>query len=204
MSEADDNARSQGPAPSDGQEQARPETFLRRWSRRKQEARREEHSAPVPAAPPSPGPEAAPPKILTDADMPPIESLDGHSDFSLFMSPGVSDELRARALRKLFSLPEFNVRCPLDGEWFDGAGAEPLGDVITHEMREEMERAARMLEEAGQRTPPDDDARARAGSAPPGTEYGDLPAPAAPPTGLDEGATAGESPPVEVPRKEST
>lgn len=124
------------------------EAFLRRWSRRKQEAR----AQPV-TVPPAEPPQAAespkePEKVLTDADMPPVESLNEKSDFSLFMSAGVSEELRRRALRKLFELPSINQRCPLDGEWYDCHGFEPLGNIITHEMREEMEREALKLKES--------------------------------------------------------
>ena len=39
---------------------------------------------------------------LTDADMPPIETLTEDSDYTGFMSPEVSEELRKLALRKLF------------------------------------------------------------------------------------------------------
>lgn len=147
---SDDERRPAGdPAVGSG----RDETFLRRWSRRKHEARQD------PAAPDAPPPVQTSPsveaetgkaRVLTDADMPPIESLDERSDFSLFMSPGVSEALRREALNKLFLLPEINRRCPLDGEWFDAAGAEPLGAIVTHEMREEMERAARKLKESAQ------------------------------------------------------
>lgn len=123
------------------------EAFLRRWSKRKHEARAQQAAAPPAEAPPAEPPKA-PEKLLTDADMPPVESLDENSDFSLFMSAGVSDELRRRALRKLFALPGINQRCPLDGEWYDCHGYEPLGNIVTYEMREEMEREARKLKES--------------------------------------------------------
>ena len=88
--------------------------FLARWSRRKLEARTGsiDDSAEVlqteePQAVP---PVAAPPeRELTDADMPPLDSLTADSDFTPFMSPGVSDGLRRLALRKLFSQPSFNI-----------------------------------------------------------------------------------------------
>jgi hypothetical protein len=86
------------------------ESILRRWSRRKQEAAQEtraaEQAAPIDiedslgtAVPIETEAESSP--ALTDADMPPIESLDEDSDYSAFMSEGVSDELRNLALRKL-------------------------------------------------------------------------------------------------------
>jgi len=46
--------------------------------------------------------------------MPPLESLGPDSDYSGFMSPGVSDELRRLALRKLFHSPLYNITDGLD------------------------------------------------------------------------------------------
>ena len=82
--------------------------------------------------------------------MPPIESLDQNSDYRPFMSSVVSETLRLRALRRMFHSGLFNERCPLDSEYYDCHGYEPLGSVITHEMREEMERAAAIEEQAKQ------------------------------------------------------
>jgi hypothetical protein len=124
----------------------REEAFLHRWSRRKQETQAREAEVAgqdVEIAEPP-----APQSVLTDADMPPIESLNEKSDFSVFLSSGVSETLRRQALRKLFLLPSINQRCPLDSEYHDCHGFEPLGKTITHEMREEMERAAQKLKEA--------------------------------------------------------
>jgi hypothetical protein len=120
------------------------EGFVQRWSRRKSEAREVEPSAPQV---PSPPPAAEPEPVLTDADMPPVESLDDKSDYGMFLSPGVSEELRRLALRKLFRLPEFNQRFELDGEYYDCTNLEPLGSIITYDMREEMRRAAEKLAE---------------------------------------------------------
>lgn len=119
---------------------------LRRWSQRKAQSRAAQQEPP---ATPAPEPPAAAP-VLTDADMPPIESLDSDSDYSLFFSPGVSESLRQRALQKLFHSGLYNDRCPLDGEYYDCRGYEPLGSVITHEMREELEREAAKLKDRAQ------------------------------------------------------
>lgn len=127
------------------------ETFLHRWSRRKHEARAQPPASPAPQAPPEQDPKP-PERILTDADMPPLESLGEDSDFSMFLSAGVSEHLRQRALRKLFTLPSINQRCPLDGEWYDSHGYEPLGNIITHEMREAMEREAEKLKQSAMET----------------------------------------------------
>ena len=76
---------------------------------------------------------------LTDADMPAIESLTEKSDFSGFMSSGVSDELRNLALRKLFSAPSFNIRDGLDEYDEDYTYFEKLGDIVTSDMKHQME-----------------------------------------------------------------
>jgi Protein of unknown function (DUF3306) len=99
------------------------EGFLRRWSRRKAEARRapataiEDPSVAAEAAP-APREQAAEPAKsasvpIDPKDLPDIESLDASSDFTVFMRPGVPEHLRTLALRKLWrSDPIFNE---LDG-----------------------------------------------------------------------------------------
>ncbi len=78
-------------------------------------------------------------KILTDADMPPLESLDEHSDYSGFLSSGVSEDLRRRALRKLFFSAAFNVRDGLDDYDDDFTSFEGLGDMVTADMKHQRE-----------------------------------------------------------------
>jgi hypothetical protein len=140
------------------------ETFLRRWARRKHRARTEvarvPAEAPLVEAPPQTQP------IPTDADMPPVESLNEESDYHLFLSAGVSEALRRQALRKLFTLPSVNRRDPLDSEYYDCHGFEPLGNIVTHEMREEMEREARKLAQELKTVGQQDIARAVDVSAP--------------------------------------
>ena len=110
--------RSKGPS-----EASESESPLARWSRRKRQAAvgeeesdRSGDSAPAgesseaSAAPP----EADAPPPPSDADMPPLETLGPESDYSGFMSPGVSDELRRVALRKLFHGPLYNITDGLD------------------------------------------------------------------------------------------
>ncbi|MBF2761421.1 MAG: DUF3306 domain-containing protein [Ectothiorhodospiraceae bacterium AqS1] len=87
-------------------------------------------------------------KILTDADMPPIESLNEHSDYSGFLSPGVSEELRRRALRKLFLSAAFNVRDGLDDYDDDFTSFEALGDMVTADMKHQMEAEAERAQAA--------------------------------------------------------
>jgi hypothetical protein len=162
------------------------EGFVRRWSRRKEQTRRaqETRAAPTAASPPAAAADEAP-RVLTDADMPPLESLDEKSDFSLFLSPGVSEELRRLALRKLFRLPQFNERCPLDGEYYDCTNLEPLGSIVTYDMREEMKRAAEKLAETASDTPKRTDATGASEPQPPASPLPEARVPAR----ADAGAT---------------
>ena len=129
------------------------DSVLRRWSRRKQEATttavKEEEPNETQASldtTASTGTETAP--VLTDADMPPIDSLDENSDFSGFMSEGVSDELRNLALRKLFRAPAFNIRDGLDEYDEDYTFFEKLGDVVTCDMKHHIEMKEQKEREA--------------------------------------------------------
>ena len=89
------------------------EGFLARWSHRKQQADSEESIAQA-DQPLAVAQDAAEP-LPTDADMPPLDSLTEESDYSGFLSPKVSDELRKLALRKLFHSAAFNLTDGLDG-----------------------------------------------------------------------------------------
>jgi hypothetical protein len=143
------------------------ESGLSRWARRKQEAR----EAPavvseMPAAeaesmldlPPTDEiPEE--PVALTDADMPDIDTLGEDSDFTGFMSSGVSDELRNLALRKLFHAPVFNIRDGLDEYDEDYTSFEKLGDIVTCDMKHQIEVQERKRREALER---EEQARAEA------------------------------------------
>lgn len=125
------------------------EDFLDRWSRRKlADHRGESLDEPLPAPPAADSAlqetttdvDTVPAQQLTDADMPALDSLDADSDFSLFMSPGVSEQLRTQALRKLFHLPAFNVTDGLndyDEDYTEFAG---LGNVVTQEMKRMLKR----------------------------------------------------------------
>jgi Protein of unknown function (DUF3306) len=92
------------------------EGFLRRWSRRKAEARSAPAASPATddaTADAGPGAQAAPeathetlrqdaPAPIDPKDLPDIATLDASSDFSVFMRPGVPAHLRTLALRKLW------------------------------------------------------------------------------------------------------
>ena len=145
----------------DSSDKAHGEAFLARWSRLK---RGQDVAPPAEregaGLHPDPAPEAnvlapdAP--ALTDADMPPVESLDEASDFSGFLSEGVSEVLRRKALSKLFGLPVFNQLDGLNDYDEDYTQLKPLGDTITYQMRQWMERDKKKLE---------DEAAAREGEA---------------------------------------
>jgi len=89
--------------------------------------------------------------LLTDADMPSIDTLTADSDYTGFMSPKVSDALRRLALRKLFHGAEFNIRDGLDDYDGDYTSFAKLGDIVTADMKHQVEmearKRARLLEE---------------------------------------------------------
>ncbi len=129
------------------------EGFLTRWSRRKQAIRSGEEVADEPATP-SDAAELEPSQVpeqpeLTDADMPPIETLDENSDYSAFLSPKVSEGLRRLALRKLFHLPQFNITDGLNDYDEDYTNLTELGGIVTHEMRRMLEREKQRAMAAG-------------------------------------------------------
>ena len=124
-------------------------SFLQRWSKRKAQVAAEEQSKPenkivaeIQDAPEKPS-EQPSKQELTDADMPPLDTLDEHSDYSVFFSPKVSEELRRRALRKLFHNPAYNITDGLDDYAGDYTQFAKLGNVITQDMRYIAEVEAR-------------------------------------------------------------
>lgn len=138
-----------------------PGHFLQRWSRLKERAREEARQV-LPAEPPErddPSGHADPPgqagAATADASapsaevpLPDIDALDGDSDYSAFLTPGVDALLRRRALRKLFHSPKFNVLDGLDDYMGDFRTFEPLGDLVTADMRQQIERAAQRVAKA--------------------------------------------------------
>jgi hypothetical protein len=65
---------------------------------------------------------------------PSLESLTDDSDYSAFMQPGVSVELRREALRRLFRSQKFAAVDELGNDRDDYSDFLPLGDVITADM----------------------------------------------------------------------
>ena len=126
------------------------EPTLSRWSRRKLEAQQAVEAETVERAVPEAEArdEIAEEKpVLTDADMPDLDSLTEDSDYSGFMSEGVSDELRNLALRKLFRSSVFNIRDGLDEYDDDFTQFEKLGDIVTSDMKHQMEVQEQKLRE---------------------------------------------------------
>ncbi|TDJ25876.1 MAG: DUF3306 domain-containing protein [Gammaproteobacteria bacterium] len=136
--------------------QAEPESRLSRWSRRKRQTAEETQKEDLALnleqqsqveneletlTSEDQQNEAQQP-VLSDTDMEPVEGMTEESDFSKFMSPGVSDELRNLALRKLFHAPIFNIRDGLDEYDGDYTWFEKLGDIVTADMRHQMELEA--------------------------------------------------------------
>ncbi len=111
--------------------------FLSRWSRRKrgEEVPEPPAEAPIGEAPPAPA-EAAPEPVAEAepefdiATLPPIETLDASSDFSVFLKPGVPQALRTAALRKAWLADPLirDYMSPLDYAWdFNTPGGLPHG-----------------------------------------------------------------------------
>lgn len=130
-------------------EEAGDEAFFSRWSRLKQA----ESQAVEPVDQDAAATEEEQLPKLTDADMPPLESLTEESDYSGFLSPEVTEQLRQQALQKLFRSACFNVCDGLDDYAEDFTSFEKLGDVITADlkfrMQQEAEKLAESAEEAG-------------------------------------------------------
>lgn len=140
------------------------EDFLARWSRRKALSRKgeelpeppadadeqaqdalqaEQEAAPVVEAP---APEqVADPSGDEIPELPPLETLDENSDYSAFLGKGVPPDLKQKALKKLFHSPKFNIRDGLDDYDWDFTNPEPLGDIITAEMRYRVQRELERL-----------------------------------------------------------
>jgi hypothetical protein len=79
--------------------------------------------------------------------MPDIDSMTIDSDFTGFLSPGVSDGLRKAALRKLFRSEVFNVCDGLDDYDEDYTTFKNLGAIFTADMRHQVELKAQRAAE---------------------------------------------------------
>ena len=134
-------------------------SFLSRWSRRKALRQEEldeavlngEQDALAQQPDSTEAQEEKPP--LTDEDMPPIETMGEDDNYGDFLSPKVSEKLRKAAVRKRFHGAGFKIRDGLDDYDEDFTFFEPLGDIVTADMRhreEMLERKAREAAEAAE------------------------------------------------------
>lgn len=148
------------------------DSLLHRWSRQKAETKLQESTADKGQAPESDERQitsdvedelttSAPDESEQDqkepTQLPPIESLDENSDYSMFMSAEVDEALRKLALRKLFKSPMFNVVDGLNDYDDDFTTFEALGDIVTSDMRfhEERKKAEQELAEQQSAEPQD-------------------------------------------------
>lgn len=132
--------------------------FYRRWSQRKAEYVRSRSTAQqnpmLPVTPSAPQQQAEAPVMPTadehiadehmEVPLPSIDSLTEHSDLSEFMHARVADEIRLHALRKVFHTPRFNVCDGLDDYAENYRNFEPLGDIITADLRYQLQRLKKM------------------------------------------------------------
>jgi hypothetical protein len=157
------------------------EGFLKRWSRVKTESR-EAASAPPPVAAPSAAPTGEEAPI---PELPPLEKLTLDSDFSGFFHPKVDEDLRRRALRKLFSDPHFNVMDGLDVYIDDYSKTEPIPPAMLAGLRQ----AQRIFEWAAEKQED-----AHAGSVEPAPSASTAPEASASPAALEHLQSDGISP----------
>jgi hypothetical protein len=123
------SARKEKSAPFEDGAVREPEPFLTRWSRRKEEARRDVTQTEDPPQPPAQIEEP-------QHELPPLEKLTLESDFRGFMHPKVSEDLRRAALKKLFSDPHFNVMDGLDVYIEDYSKTEPIPAAMLASLRQ--------------------------------------------------------------------
>jgi hypothetical protein len=110
------------------------EAFLSRWSRRKEEARREAHE---PLSKPAETKDSVP-------QLPSLDQLTFESDYRGFLHPKVSEDMRRAALKKLFSDPHFNVMDGLDVYIDDYSKSDPIPAAMLAGLRQ----AQQILERA--------------------------------------------------------
>jgi hypothetical protein len=179
-----------GHDPRDTPAAADDEPFLGRWSRLKAQARESEARAAAGPDAQEIAPAAVPPADAAPAGEPPpvelpdIDQLGEDSDYSAFLTPGVDAELRKRALRKLFHSPKFNVFDGLDTYRDDFTSFPALGNIVTADLRHQLERAARELAARAEKELAP--GKSAADEAPPTVTHAPPPATAVEPTARSE------------------
>ena len=128
----------------------RPNGFLSRWARRKEQVQSGvEVPADVPASASSPvsmpvpdAPAAAPVPSTLEVDSPPLPTLQDvalltrESDYSRFVAPGVGNDVRNAAMKKLFTDPHFNLMDGLDTYIDDYGKPDPLPLAMLRQMNQ--------------------------------------------------------------------
>lgn len=129
-------------------------SFISRWAQRKSEqqnaVKADNSDEPLSSAVENDAPlpnEEDEVEVLTDDDMPDIETLDDSSDYSQFFSTGVSEELRGLALQKLFQLPEFNLRDGLNDYDDDFSKMPELAEAVASKLRNWVEEQKNAFKE---------------------------------------------------------
>ena len=118
------------------------ESALHRWSKRKAEGPEEpsiqeetEVESSTPVAEPDSDSEEQQPEEKEEVRLPSLDSLGDESDYSIFMSPEVEENLKKLALRKLFKAPFFNELDGLNDYDEDFTTFETLGNIVTSDMK---------------------------------------------------------------------
>jgi hypothetical protein len=152
--------------------------FLSRWARRKEQVRRGEAPAetapppPVPVPPVAPVPPTAAAAAAPDPAAPPpptledVAALTRDADFSRFVAPGVGDDVKRAAMKKLFSDPHFNIMDGLDTYIEDYNTPDPLPASWLRRMAQSKALGLFDDEEALPQASPDGAALAQASSSP--------------------------------------
>jgi len=123
------------------------EGFLRRWARRKTEARSSVEPLPEPTA-------EAPAAVPTMDD---VARLTSDSDFSAFVARGVDAAVRRTALKKLFADPHFNTMDCLDVYIDDYTKPSPVSEAMLASL-EHAKNALQRVVEAVEEPPAAEDA----------------------------------------------
>ena len=133
-----------------------------------------ETTDPADSLPPSPGegrvggapaPEPSPPPTLEDA-----QALTRDSDFSRFVRPDVTPEVKNAAMKKLFSDPHFNVMDRLDTYIDDYGQPDPIPPAMLRQLA-----SAKFLDLFGEKEKEERERLAREGKAPTAREVADVP-----------------------------
>jgi len=125
----------------------REQDFYRRWSRRKADYLQARANAGNRDDAPATADDASADED-TEPCLPPLDSLNEHSDLSDFMGARVAEEIRLLALRKVFHTASFNVCDGLDDYAENYRNFEPLGDIVTAHLRHQLKRLQQMADDA--------------------------------------------------------